>query len=137
MFQKHSIYWFFLKNHDQTLVGYTNARYISDPRNNRSQIGFVFLYGGTVVYWRSRKQTLLMTPTNHSKIISLYEATGECAWLRRMTNHIQKSCGFGTSNTPSVIYEDNATCVAQMEMSYIKSNMTKNISPKYFYPHGV
>lgn len=78
-----------------------------------------------------------MTPTNHSKTISLYEATGECAWLRRMTNHIQKSCGFGTSNTPTVIYEDNATCVAQMEMSYIKSNMTKNISPKYFYPHGV
>jgi hypothetical protein len=34
-----------------------------------------------------------------------------------MTNHVQKSCGFGIANTPTIIYEDNATCVAQMEMS--------------------
>jgi hypothetical protein len=38
-------------------------------------------------------------------------------------------------NTPTVIYENNATCIAHMEMCYIKSNMAKHISPKYFYPH--
>jgi hypothetical protein len=27
-----------------------------------------------------------------------------------------------------IIYEDNATCVAQMETNIIKSNMTKHIS---------
>jgi hypothetical protein len=52
-----------------------------------------------------------------------------------MTNHIQKSCGSNTTNNPTIIYEDNVACVAQMETDYIKSNMTKHISPKYFYPH--
>ena len=52
-----------------------------------------------------------------------------------MTNHIQKSYGSTTENTPTIIYEDNAACVAQMETGYIKSNMTKHICPKYFYPH--
>ena len=46
----------------------------------------------------------------------------------------EKSCGYNTANTPTIIYEDNAACVAQMETGYIKSNMTKHICPKYFYP---
>jgi hypothetical protein len=34
-----------------------------------------------------------------------------------------------------IIYEDNATWVAQMQTGYIKTNYTKHISPKLFYPH--
>jgi hypothetical protein len=30
---------------------------------------------------------------------------------------------------------DNSACVTQMESDYIKSNMTKYIIPKLFYPH--
>jgi len=35
--------------------------------NARSQTGFVFLHGGTVISWKSSKQTLVATSTNHSK----------------------------------------------------------------------
>jgi hypothetical protein len=34
-----------------------------------------------------------------------------------------------------IIYEDNAACVAQMQIGYINANYTKHISPKLFYPH--
>jgi hypothetical protein len=34
-----------------------------------------------------------------------------------------------------IIYKDNAACVAQMQTGYIKTNYTKHISPKLFYPH--
>ena len=37
--------------------------------------------------------------------------------------------------TPTVLYEDNASCVAQMNSGYVKGTMTKHISPKFFYPH--
>ena len=37
-------------------------------------------------------------------------------------------------DTLTIIYEDNAACVAQMQMGYIKNNLTKHISPKFFYP---
>jgi hypothetical protein len=40
---------FFLTNQDQTLVGYIDARYLSDPHNASSQTCFVFLFGGTAV----------------------------------------------------------------------------------------
>jgi hypothetical protein len=91
-----------------TMVGYVDAGYMSDPHNARSQTCFVFLYGGAAISWRSVKQTLVATSTNHSEIIALYEATRECVWLRRMINHIQKSCGKGIVNTPTIIYEEQS-----------------------------
>jgi hypothetical protein len=51
--------WFFPKNHDQTLVGYADAGYLSDPHHGRSQTSFVFLCGGAAVSWWSCKQTLV------------------------------------------------------------------------------
>ena len=122
---------FFQRNQDTTMIGYTDAGYLSDPYNGRSQTGFVFLYGGTAISWKSSKQTLVTTSTNHSEIVALYEASRECVWLRRMINHIQHSSGIGSIESPTIIYEDNSACITQMETSYIKSNITKHISPNY------
>jgi hypothetical protein len=35
---------------------------------------------------------------------------------------------------PTIIYEDNFACIEQMNVGYIKSNITKQIAPKLFYP---
>ena len=40
------------------LVGYADAGLLSDPHNGRSQTGYVFLYVGTAISWRSTKQTI-------------------------------------------------------------------------------
>jgi hypothetical protein len=94
---------FFQRNQDSCLIGYANAGYLPDPQNARSQIGFMFLYGGTVISWKSAKQTLTATPTNHMEIIALYEASRECGWLRRVIDHIQTSCGMGALESPTII----------------------------------
>jgi hypothetical protein len=52
-----------------------------------------------------------------------------------MIDHIQKLCGIGSIESPTIIYEDNVACVAQMQIGYIKTNCTKHISLKLFYPH--
>ena len=52
-----------------------------------------------------------------------------------MINHIQHSCDIGSITKPTIIYEDNSACIAQMNAGYIKSNITKHIAPKLFYPH--
>jgi hypothetical protein len=126
---------FFKKNHDPSMIGYMDAGYLSDPHNKKSQIGFVFLHGGTTISWKSSKQTLTATSTYHYEIIALYEVLQECVWLHRMINHIQQSCGIDSIESPTIIYEDNSACVTQMQMGYIKSNITKHIAPKLFYPH--
>jgi hypothetical protein len=95
----------------------------------------VFLHGGTAISWKSTKQTLIATSIYHSEIIALYEASRECAWLRRVINHIETSCGISVLESPIIIYEDNVACVAQMQTRYIKTNYMKHISPKLFYQH--
>jgi hypothetical protein len=72
----------------------------------------VFLHGVSAISWKYSKQSVLAMSTNHFKIIALYEDTHECAWLRRVINHIQSSCGVELIGSPTIIYEDNAPCVA-------------------------
>ena len=127
---------YFSYSSNETLVGYSDAGYLSDPHNARSQTGYVFLYGGTAISWRSVKQTMVATSSNHSEILALHEASRECVWLRSMIGHIRRTCQISSINeTPTVLFEDNAACIAQIKSGYIKGDRTKHISPKFFYTH--
>ncbi|KAJ9559241.1 hypothetical protein OSB04_013855 [Centaurea solstitialis] len=119
-----------------TLVGYADAGYLSDPHKGRSQSGYVFTIGNTAISWRSRKQTLVATSTNHSELLALYEATRECVWLRAVIGHIRSTCDLAHDpDEPIVIYEDNAAVIDQAKHGYIKGDTTKHISPKLFFTH--
>ena len=118
------------------LVGYTNAGYKSDPYKARFQTSYLFCYNGIAVSWRSTKQTLVATSINHFEIISLYEVGKECIWLRSVISHIQSICQKTPVNSsPTIIYEDNAACIAQVKRRYIKRDKIKHISSKFFYTH--
>ncbi|XP_035845769.1 uncharacterized protein LOC118492095 [Helianthus annuus] len=50
-----------------------------------------------------------------------------------MINHIQEACRLEQiKKDPTIIYEDNAACIAQIKDGYIKGDRTKHISPKFF-----
>ncbi|KAL0558720.1 hypothetical protein IC582_003302 [Cucumis melo] len=51
------------------LVGYADAGYLSDPHKARSQTSYLFTCGGTVISWRSVKQTIMATSSNHAEIL--------------------------------------------------------------------
>ena len=121
---------------ESTLKGYADSGYISDPHKARSQTGYVFTCGNTVILWRSTKQTLTATSSNHFEIIALHEASRECVWLRLVVHHIGNACGLTLiTSIPTTIYEDNATCIEQIKEGYIKGDITKHISPKFFFTH--
>ena len=116
------------------LVGFADAGYLSDPHKGRSQTGYVFTMGNTAISWRSTKQTLVATSSNHAEIIALHEAVKESIWLRSVITHIRESSGLeSTTMGPTSIYEDNAACIEQMKLGYIKGDNTKHIAPKFFY----
>ena len=111
---------FYSNNSKQELIGYADAGHLSDPHKAKSQTGYVFTNNGTAISWRSQKQTLVTTSSNHSEIIALHEASRECVWIRSMTH----------------FYEDNAACISQLKEGYIKSDKTNHIPPRLFsYTH--
>ncbi|KAL5809036.1 hypothetical protein ACOSQ3_029727 [Xanthoceras sorbifolium] len=127
---------FYVSNNFSGLIGYADAGYLSDPHKARSQTGYVFTYNGTAISWRSIKQSIVATSSNHSEILALHETSRECVWLNSIIHHIRSTCGFSSSKemqTP--IFEDNTACIAQIRGGYIKGDRTKHISPKFFYTH--
>ena len=111
------------------LVGYSDAGYRYDPHKARSQTGYLFCYNGTAISWRSTKQSLVATSSNHSEIIALYEAGRECVWLRSIITHIHNSCCLTlVTNYPTIIYEDNAACVAQVTWHSTKQSLVATSS---------
>jgi len=127
---------YFDSSSKENLVGFADAGYLSDPHNARSQTGYVFTYGGTAISWRSMKQTLVATSSNHAEILAIHEASRECVWLRSVIQHIQDNCKLiPGKEAPTILYEDNAACIAQLHEGYIKGDRTKHISPKFFYTH--
>ncbi|KAI3706445.1 hypothetical protein L6452_24194 [Arctium lappa] len=120
------------------LIGFADAGYLSDPHTGRSQTGYVFTVGGTTISWRSRKQTIAATSSNHAEILAIHEASRECVWLRNVIQHIRGSCGIILDKElPTVLYEDNAACIAQLKEGYIKGDETKHILPKFFFTHDL
>jgi hypothetical protein len=129
---------FYRKDTKSKLVGYTDAGYLSDQHKARSQSGYVFTYGGTAISWRSTKQTLTATSSNHAELIVLYDAGRECVWLRPMIQYIQEECDLElVREKPTVIYENNTACIAQIKEGYIKGDRTKHISSKFFSTHDL
>ncbi|KAL0728959.1 hypothetical protein Bca4012_025052 [Brassica carinata] len=126
---------FYTNKNKDGLVGFADVGYLSDPHNSRSQTGYVFTHGGTAISWRSMKQTLVATSSNHSEILAIHEANRECVWLRSMIQHIRSDCGMIEDKGRTVMYEDNAVCIAQLKDGYIKGDRTKHILPKFFSTH--
>ena len=60
------------------LIGYADAGYMSDPHNARSQTGYLFTCGDTTISWRSTKQSITATSSNHAEILAIHEANREC-----------------------------------------------------------
>jgi len=38
---------------------------------------------------------------------------------------------------PTILFEDNDACIAQLKGGYIKGDRTKHISPKFFFTHDL
>ena len=56
---------YYSKESKSQLIGYADVGYLLDSHKARSQRGYVFTYGGTTISWRSVKQTMVATSSNH------------------------------------------------------------------------
>lgn len=53
------------------LFGYSNADWGADANDRKSTSGYVFLMGGGVISWASRKQTIVATSTCEAEYVAM------------------------------------------------------------------
>ena len=68
---------FYSRESKQQFLGYVDARYLLNPHKSRSQTRYVFNCNGTGISWRFVKQIMVVTSSNHLKILTIHEANCE------------------------------------------------------------
>lgn len=115
------------------IIGYADASYLSGLHKAISQTWYLFMYRGTFISLHSTKQTLVAMTYKHAELITLYEARREFVRLRSFIHCVKADCGIiSDKQSPTVIYEDNVVCIAQIKEWYIKGDKTKQIFLEFF-----
>ena len=122
----------YTRDQDPGLTGYADAGYKSDVKTGKSQTGYIFIKNNAPISWKSSKQTITATSTNHSELLAFHEATRELVWLHAMDKLIMQRSGLGYNSPPTVLYEDNAACINQLGTGFIKADRIKHIDPQIF-----
>ncbi|GJX56523.1 retrotransposon protein, putative, ty1-copia subclass [Tanacetum coccineum] len=62
---------------------YTDAGYLTDADDLKSQSGYVFVLNGGTVDWKSAKQSIFATSSAESEYIAAYDASKEAVWVKK------------------------------------------------------
>ncbi|GJW15408.1 hypothetical protein Tco_0019541 [Tanacetum coccineum] len=62
---------------------YTDAGYLTDTDDLKSQTGYVFVLNGGVVDWKSTKQSIFATSSAEAEYIAASDASKEVVWVRK------------------------------------------------------
>lgn len=88
------------------LIGFTDADWAGDKNERKSTSGYVFKVFGNVVSWSFRKQSTVSLSSTEAEYISHCQGACEAIWLRKLLPEIGINC-----KAPTVIYEDNQSCI--------------------------
>ncbi|GJY21418.1 hypothetical protein Tco_0393984 [Tanacetum coccineum] len=62
---------------------YTNAGYLTDADDLKTQTGYVFVLNGGAIDWKSAKQSIFITSSVKAEYIAAYNASKEAVWVRK------------------------------------------------------
>ncbi|GKD40436.1 hypothetical protein Tco_1260643 [Tanacetum coccineum] len=62
---------------------YTDAGYLTDADDMKSQTRYVFVLNGGVVDWKSTKQSIFATSSTDAEYIAAFDASKEAVWIRK------------------------------------------------------
>ncbi|GJR36004.1 retrotransposon protein, putative, ty1-copia subclass [Tanacetum coccineum] len=98
----------FQQNPELRVSCYTNAGYLMDADDLKSQTGYVFVLNGGVVDWKSAKQSIFATLSIEAEYIAAFDASKEVVWVRKFIY------GLGvvpTIEKPISMYCDNTRAI--------------------------
>jgi hypothetical protein len=79
----------------------------SDLEQRRSVTGYLILFNGGVVSWKSSLQRRVSASSTEAEYRALHEASKECIWMTRILEEL----GY-PHISPIVIFEDNTSTIA-------------------------
>lgn len=75
---------YFRPSSDSRLLCYTDAGWISDPDDCRSQHGFSLYFGSNLISWASKKQSAVARSSTEAEYRAIAFAAAEIMWLQQL-----------------------------------------------------
>ncbi|CAI7849297.1 unnamed protein product, partial [Closterium sp. NIES-53] len=112
---------------EMLLTCYTDASFNSVKADGTSIGGYVCLFGGGAVSWRSKKQNEVGLSSCETEYMALHHGTKEVVWLRCLLEEIGVC-----QKEPTVILCDNESTV-KLAKNACLHGLTKHIRPKWHW----
>jgi len=106
--------------------GYTDADYAGDMDKRRSTSGYVFMFTGGAVSWRSRLQNCTSMSTTEAEYIAASEACKEAIWLARLVRDL------GITVEIPMLHCDSQSAI-MLAKNPVFHAKTKHIDVKYHF----
>ncbi|CAM9438252.1 unnamed protein product [Chrysoparadoxa australica] len=108
------------------LEAFVDADYAGDVNNRRSTTGFLIMFGGAAVSWKSKLQPTVSLSSSEAEYRALSECGAEVAHLHQVGLDI----GLRMEQTP--IYEDNTGAISLAE-NWSSGTRTKHVDVRYHH----
>lgn len=113
---------------DDGLVAYCDADFAGDEATSRSTTGFVVLFGGAPIQWRSIRQKMVTTSSTEAEFVSLCTTIKEVICIRKLANELKL-----IENAPTKVYCDNESAI-RLAKDDKCSQRTKHMRVQAAYP---
>ena len=115
------------KGESDALVGYSDADWAGDCNDYKSTTGYMFQIGGTVVSWKSKKQSCVALSTAEAEYMALASAAQEAVWMRELNSDLCNQ-----PSEPTLIFEDNQSAISMAKNPQFHGR-SKHINIKFHF----
>lgn len=109
------------------LIGYVDAGFVGDIHDSKCQHGYMMMYNGGPITWKSSKQPVVAMSTAEAEYIAAAYAAKEIVCLRQMLSDLE--C---PQVQPTRLNEDNQAAIA-IALASGQSQRTKHILRPFHY----
>ena len=89
------------------IKGFTDVDFAGDIVDRKSTSGYVFLFGGTMISWLSKKQGCVAKYTMEAEYIACSIAVSNVVWIKRFVNSLK----FDMQDRPVNVFCDNKSAI--------------------------
>ena len=109
------------------LWGWVDADYAGCPDTRKSHTGYVLMLNGGAISWKLKRQGTVSLSSAESEYIAASKCSQEVMYLREIL------LGFNCEQVkPTIVYEDNRTCIAMSE-NQVHRERSKHIDVRKYF----
>ena len=112
------------------LWGFVDSDWAGCPDSRRSTSGYALMLNGAAISWKSKRQSVVALSTAEAEFIAASSMVQEVIYARRLLERL----GFPQPD-PTLIYEDNSTCIKWAGGAVGGSDRAKHIDLREHFVH--